>query len=212
MSELLARVRDYFVEVGQPTTATPTPLRRAGSTAPSSLGLVAPPRIATAAGAALALSLARVHSSPCALLCHWGPAPGGAPAARSAARAASALRSRDLAATAVGRLVRVVLDDEPHPASALARAAAVVPGPSVLAVGRPRNKDIDRALAAQDAIAWLPPDEPTESLIAVVAGSLRALGRPVLECTAPSALARRLALAGIGLPSVGGADLMEAVP
>jgi hypothetical protein len=153
-----------------------------------------------------------VHRRPCALLGHWGPVPGGAPAVRSAARAASALRDEDLAAIAVGRLVRVVLDDEPNLASALARAAAIVPGPSVLAVGRPRTKDIDRILAEQDVIAWLPPDDATDSLLAAAARSLEALGRPVVRCTKPHALARRLALAGIGLASASVPEVMEVVP
>jgi len=210
MSELLARVRGYFVEIEEPAVAAPA--QRIRSAVPSTVGLVAPPRLATATGAALALGLARLHRCPYALLCHWGPIAGGAPAAPSAARAASALRGEDLAATAVGRLVRVVLDDEPHPAAALTRAAAIVSVPSVLAIGRPRTKEIDRMLAEQDAIVWLPPDDATESLLTAAARSLESLGRPVVRCTAPHALARRLALSGIGLASPIAAELMEAVP
>jgi hypothetical protein len=207
MSELLARVRGYFVEVDGEALARPHRAR----TPPMSIGLVAPPRIATAAGAALALELARRHRAPCALLCHWGPAAGGAPALRSAARAAAALRAREIEARAVGRLVRVVLDDDSRlVAATLRRAAAVVPGPAVLAIGRPRDDHVDRALRDLDAIAWIPPDEADASLLALVETSLEALGRPVIRCAAPGAVARRLAVAGVRGDACGGNDALPA--
>ncbi|MCW3065718.1 MAG: hypothetical protein JWN32_2890, partial [Solirubrobacterales bacterium] len=181
--------------------------RSAGTAAPYAVGVVAPARLATATGAALALGLARMHDSRCALLCHWGPVPGGAPAGRAAARAAAALRTREIDASAVGRLVRVALDDDTLlAASTIGRAAAVVAGPTVLAVGRPRDEGMDRALAEQDAIAWLPPDGASEALIALVVESLGALGRPVVRFSAAHPVARRLALAGI---AVGAAPALE---
>jgi hypothetical protein len=194
MSELLARVRAYFVEVEDGVPPRP----RRSRTPPDTVALVAPPKVAAAAGAALALELVREHRASCALLCAWEPNAGGAPAVRAAARAGAALRARGIEARAAGRLVRVALDEDTRLAAAtLARAAAVVPGPAVLAVGRPRDEHIDRVLREQDAIGWIAPEGAGESLVAVLESSLAALGRTVVRCNAPSAVGRRLALAGV---------------
>ena len=201
MSEILARVRGYFLEI-EDAAAPARPSVRARGPAPGSLGLVAPPRLAAAAGAALALGVARANGSSCALVCQWAHPPGGAPAVRSAARAAAALRARDVPAAAAGRLVRVELEEDTSlAAGVVARAAAVVPGPVVIAIGRPRDDVIDRVLAEQDAIAWLAPDGMDASLLELAATSLEALGRPVLRYTAPGPLARRVALAGLVPPA-----------
>jgi hypothetical protein len=201
MSEILARVRGYFVEIEDAAVPARPPLSSRGPV-PASVGLVAPPRLAAPAGAALALWLTRASRSSCALLCHWGRLAGGAPAVRSAGRAAAALRARDMPATAAGRLVRVELDEDTSlAAGVVARAAAVVPGPVVIAVGRPRDGGIDRMLTEQDAVAWLAPDGMDGNLLELAAPSLQALGRPVLRCTAPGLLARRVALAGLCPPA-----------
>jgi hypothetical protein len=201
MSELLARVRAYFVEVDD--GAPPRPRR--SRTPLDTVALVAPPKVAAAAGAALALELAREHRASCALLCAWEPIAGGAPPVRAAARAGAALRAREIEARAAGRLVRVELDEDTRlAAGTLARAAAVVPGPAVLAVGRPRDEHIDRALREHDAIGWIAPEGAGESLVALLEASLAALGRPVVRCSAPTALGRRLALAGVrGVTALG---------
>jgi hypothetical protein len=215
MTELLSRVRDYFVEIDE--RGPPAPVLRRRRVAPDAVGLVGPPRLTAATGAALALALARLHGARCAILCRLPEpgagepaavaaasqrAPGGAPAVPAARRAAASLRAHDLAADAAGRLVRVTFADDAPIGATATRVIAAVPGPVVLAVDRPRDDGIDRALAEQDAVAWLMPEGTEPSLIGVGNRSLEALGPPVFSVRPPSALVRRLALSGVASPGL----------
>ncbi|HWI71853.1 MAG TPA: hypothetical protein VNT55_07860, partial [Baekduia sp.] len=116
---VLTRLRDLFLAPG-----AEAPARQVAERAvPATLGVLAAPRDATVAGAALALAAASAHRSRCAVVCRWDGAasiPRAGTAAISARRLAERLANRGLSAAASGRLVTVALPA----ADVAARAAA----------------------------------------------------------------------------------------
>lgn len=164
----------------------------------TSVAVVAAPRHVAQAGAVAALELARSASAPCAVVCVWGA--DLAPAARlvgapAAARLAAGLQRRDIDASASGRLVRVLLADDPAAAvRAIRRAAAVSPVPVVLALGGRRPPELDLLIAEQDVVEVAVADDDV-ALLAV-----HGLGRrapTVTRRAVPPAIAGRLALLGL---------------
>lgn len=200
MSGVLARVRSLFLEA-PPAVSRELPHAVAAPPVVERMAVLGAPAGVMPTGAALALVAARAARARCALLAIWGaPTPGARlPARAGAARAAAALRSRGLEATAGGRLVYLELPAEPiQAAAALARAEAAARAPAVLVVAGPRTDELDRVLVEQDLLVVLGRDDdaPTARL---VAESLAELGRPIVVCpSAPGRLAGALALVGLG--------------
>jgi len=94
---------------------------------------------------------------------------------------------------ASGRLVRLDLPAA-NGGSELARAAAAIDGPAVLAVGVARDEEVDRVLREHDELVLVGDDErPIDRL---AAESLAALGRP-LSVVPPLGRTGVLALAGL---------------
>jgi hypothetical protein len=192
VTDLLARVRDVFLEppaeprVIRQSTPTVRPAERCA--------LLGPSDCLAAEAAHLALSALSGSGAHCALVATWGATGSqlSLPSAPRAASAGAAMRARGIPATTSGRLVRLDLPHEPGDArSALSRAAAVLDGPAVLAVGRGRTDEVDRILAEQDVIVVLEARSTEKAARELALESLRALGPPVVTRT-PAGRARRL--------------------
>lgn len=194
MSGLLSALGGFFLEgreQSEPLVGTQRgPL-------PDTAAVVGAGRAARVAGAALALRLASEAGARCAVVCGWADGrAGGALAVPQALRAAAALRERGIGAKAAGRLVRVALGDDADPAAALFQAGAVVRGPAVLVVDRPRTDAVDAVLARVDLLVLVEPEDG--ALADAAALSLAALGPATARCPAPHGLATSL-LAGAGI-------------
>jgi len=198
-----ARLWELFVAPSDaPRNASHTFVRR-----PPSLAVLGSPREAPAVGAAVALRLARVHRSPCVLLCTWTGAPAepagwAAPAPRAARRLASRLLERDHDARAAGRLVRVALPaDEGRAGADAARVmAAAGEAPAVLVVGGPRGSELESLVREQDHVMVLvAPDAPAGLGEIAVTGLALAAGRASTYEVAPCSVGRALALAGVAV-------------
>ncbi|MDQ6751035.1 MAG: hypothetical protein M3Z33_09825 [Actinomycetota bacterium] len=202
MNELLTRLSALFV--------TPAPQARpvtCSMPAPS-VALLCSPADALAAGALLALDLARTHQVGTALLCLWRageravPA-WSAPALRGPRRALAALTAHDLEAEAGGRLVRLRLPEEPEAAFAVAtRAAAVCAIPAVSALAGPRTPALDQLLIAQDLVVVAHRPDADPALPELACRGLTSLRVPTIACpVAPGARGRAFAAAGIATPA-----------
>jgi len=203
MSELLGRVRDFYLAPAAPAAHAARTLVLAPAPAAAVLGR---PRDAHALAGALAVSLARAGGWPCAVVGLWRgsePPAIATPARPAARRVAARLRDHDLEAQPSGRLVLCTLPQDAAQAVAAAeRAAGSVRGPVVLALAGPRDEQTDVLLRVQDVIvlASRPGDDP--ELAAMARESLGALAAPVVGCqAAPGALARAIALAGLSAPA-----------
>lgn len=158
-----------------------------------------------AAGAAVALALARRCRRPCALLCGSVPdsvAPGAlrAPGTPAAARAAAVLRGRGQPAAASGRLVRVTLPAGPEAAAPAAiRALNAARAPAVIAVPTPRTPAVDRLLGVQDAVLLATAPSTGEGMALLAVTALSELRVPVATFASPvDRLSRARARAGLG--------------
>jgi hypothetical protein len=190
--------------------ARPRRLREASAAvglAPS-LGVLATARDLPAVAVAAGFVVAR--RSPAALVCLHAPgdevpAPAlRAPTRAAAARLATSLRARGLAADARGRvaLVELAREDE-DPAGAAARAlAAAGPLPNVLALAA-RDPDLDVLLAAQDAVlVVLPPSADPPLVELAVSSAARIAPRATSIALNLDPASRALALAGLRAPAV----------
>ncbi len=204
MPELLARISSVFVEPAPRQARRRAPVPRLVP----EVALLCPPEDAAALGSAVALSLARRAKAPIALLLLWrpgwpSPAPAlGAPAGRRSRALVASLRSRELRASASGRLVRVELPDDPEAAVAAAgRATAATDAPAAFACGGPRADALDEHLRDQDLVL-LAAAEPDAPLAELALERIADLGPPVaaIKATLPP-LSRALALAGLTPPT-----------
>jgi hypothetical protein len=175
--------------------------RDAGRAPAPSLGVLAPARELPAVALAVAVAIARGRHA--ALVCLPGRAAASPrlPARPAAARLASSLRARGLAAEARGRLALAGLPDDPAElASAAARALAAGGAlPTVLAVAR-RTEAVDALLGARDAIvvALAPSADPALADLAL-AGATALAPSAALPLTLDP-IQRALALAGAWSP------------
>lgn len=193
MSTAAARIRGFFFEPPSMQSATPAQ------------DLVLADRVAVlgranaveGVAAALALRSMGDLGARCALLARW-QVRGRAwrmPPTRAAARAAGVLRDRGLPGVASGRLVRLDLSPEASVAgSELARAAAVVDGPAVLATRAARDEAVDRVLLEHDELVLVGDKEVLMDRLA--ANSLAELGLP-LRIVPPLGRGGFLALTGL---------------
>lgn len=203
MSELLGRVRDFYVAPAEPA---PPAARTRVLAPPPAAAVLGPLRAAPVLAGALAISLTRAGGWPCAVVGLWRagePAAISAPARPAARRTAARLREHGLKAQPSGRLVVCILPDDAAQAVAAAeRVAGSVRGPMAVALAGPRDEQIDVLLRVQDVIvlASRPGDDPELAVIA--RESLSALATPVVGCqVAPGPLARAVALAGVSAPA-----------
>jgi hypothetical protein len=214
VNEVLARVRSVFVAPAAPawpvTRPAPTP----------NVALLCPPADALAAGALLALALARARGAAAGLLCLWRAGERGVPAwtvpaFRAPRQLVAALGVHGLDAEAGGRLVRVCLPEEPEAAFALAtRAASVAAVPAVVALAGPRTPALDRLLIAQDLVVVAHRPEADSALAELACQGLAELSVPSIACPVAAGLrGRALAAAGVavGAGSALFAPALEAV-
>jgi hypothetical protein len=201
-------VRSLFVADARPA-ARPSPHPTSPAVGRTAV-LLAPSGEAGALGALLALALARRARAATAVLLAWR-APirsASAPAGLSAGRAARSFATHELAASATGRLVRVVLADAEEAAirdATRAVAAAPATAPVVIALGGPRSDAFDELLAGADVVVvWGAGEEDPRSEIAL-AGAARVARRAVLWPGRAGVARRRLAAAG--LPAPGGSPV-----
>lgn len=208
MSQLLGRVSSFFVE---PAPAGPRRAAVAPPEAPS-VAVLCRPGDASALGCAVAIRLARRTRSPVSVAGLWLPgdprrAARRAPASRVAARLATSLRARDVAAEETGRVVRARLPVDHEAAIATAeRIYAATDAPVVLVIAGPRTHAIDAMLARQDAllVAAAPAGADPEPVAALAARRLAELGPPVQTLSpALPPFTRALAAAGLAAPALG---------
>jgi hypothetical protein len=183
--------------------------RPAIAASPPTITVFADPSDVAPLAIAVALLAAAAHRSPCALVVLRGarraPAPGmfAAPAAR---RLAASLESRGIECIAAGRVVLVapaggegatVVACAERALAAAAGAGAV----AVAALGAPRERDLDRVVAACDlGLALLRPGQ--EPLLDLAVDGLAAVGVPATGAVAPvSAAARLVAARGLVVPA-----------
>lgn len=215
MTDVLARLKEVFVEPAAPVAASAGTVRREVAPplpTPSSVqaALLAPTAALPAASGALALALAGAVGAGAALACTWagGPCRITVPATRSARRLAARLTGRDLAATATGRLVRLDLPDDPGEAAATAAratpAALAAGAPSVVALGGPRSPAVDVLLDAADLVVVAVPAEAPEALVRAGVRSLDTGPAPVVVWSLEAGTVERaLSTAGVAAgPSV----------
>ena len=196
-------VRELFV--AEPATAAvrrpaePRPAPATGRTAV----LLAASADAGPLGALLALSLARRPRSAVALLLGWH-APtrlAGPPGTPAAARTVRTLTAHGAAASASGRLVRVVLpDDEAQAVATTTRtvSAAPVAAPVVIALGGPRGDGFEDVVAGADLVVVAGPADDARTTMAL-AGVAPIARRTVHWSAPPTPARRRLAAAGIAV-------------
>ncbi len=192
--------RSRFADRLPPATTVPI------ATDAGQVTVVCAARDATLAGAAVGLALAERRAARCAVVLEWTAGLDrrfvAAPATRSARRAAVALASGGLAATASGRLVRVTL---PAAESAIAVAttavlAAVPDTPTVLTVAGPRGEEADVVIAAGDAALLVTRPEADQVLVALALAELAALSKAVAAVELVAApVAALLARSGLRL-------------
>ena len=188
--------------------------------APAEMPAFAPPRPrATVAGVlaaeadllvtagAVAASLRRDARAGAVLVCAWRghdapPLAAPAPAAPSAARLASKLSSRGLAARACGLVCVVELPAAPDDAIAAFRAAvAAAEGPAVLALAR-RDEALDPLLAEADRLVLGVADDADPALAELAFERLAHLGPPAQCAQLPrGVLARQAARLGLSTPA-----------
>jgi hypothetical protein len=172
------------------------------------VAVLAPPAAVAALGAAVALLLARRLRAGAALVVVWAPgrpspARGAAVVRPAARRLAGALDGRGLEASAGGRLVTVVVPDDPTQAAAAAtRALAAAQGrPAVLALGG-RAATFDALLASQDRVLLVPPPDADSALAGLALAGLADVGGRARTCTAqPTPLARAVVATGLAVPA-----------
>ncbi|MCW2954238.1 MAG: hypothetical protein JWQ48_3408, partial [Conexibacter sp.] len=151
-------------------------------------------------------------------------APAAVTVAPAARRAAARLRERGHEASARGRLVWVAdrraahargsRDEDPAGSAGaacaeLARAAASVGAPSVLALPLRRCAALDRVLAWHDGIVVVREPDATDGLTGLVTTSLAALGLPVALVDAPGRVAAAVAMLGLTAPPFAVAAVAE---
>lgn len=191
-------------------SAAPTHARSsaaAQAAAPEVAVLASADRVA-ALGAATVLLLMRIRRLGVGVVVVWAPgvAPSSAasaPASRPARRLASVVDGRGLEARACGRLVTVVLPDDPVQAAAsAARAVAVSQGnPVVLALGG-RAAPFDALLGAQDRVVVVAPSGADPRVTELALAGLGDVARHARACTAdPSAAVRTVLAAGVAVPA-----------
>lgn len=201
---VLGRLRELFLDAdGRPAPAQPAAhvAERAG---PATLGVLAAPADAAAAGAALGLAAASGRRAPCALVCRWtaetvnGASSGWMPAVGAARRLASRLSSRGLTADARGRLVTVLLPGPESEARAAAERAVAAAGdtPAILVIAGPRPVAFDALLAELDRLVVAAPADAPRGLEDLAVDAASRLGRAtgVLRLPRSAVLARRIAV------------------
>jgi hypothetical protein len=201
----LARLRELFLDPDGRAVAARPAVQVAERAVPATLGLLAAPADAAAAGAALGLAAAAGRRAPCVLVCRWTGERTGAsasaasrPAVGAARRLATRLASRGLVADARGRLVTVLLPPAEAEARAAAERAVAAAGetPTVLVVAGPRPAVFDALLAELDRLVVIaPPDAPAGlEQLAVDAAARLGRGTGVLRLPRSAVMARRIAV------------------
>lgn len=198
MTGVLDRLAGWLVDPA-PETA-PAPVGRA--VAPPSVALLAGPRDVRALGAALALRLTRGVAAIGVWTGEEPPvaAPVDGPALPAARRLARALRARELAAMASGRLVFASLPGPAEPSAVAARRleATAEPLPTVLALAGPREAAWDAVLAERDAVLVHAADGGLAELAIERLAEQGVRAAPLR--TVPGSAARALARVGLALP------------
>jgi len=217
VNQVLARVRDVFVEVPAPGAAAPPRVARTPPPAPQ-VAVLGRGEEAVAVGSAAALALAAACRSRCALLCVWPPGPGALPALRAPAfpaarRLSRGLAARGLEAHAAGRLARLVLPSEPAEAATTATAARVAArGPGVVALSSARPRALDRLLEQMDVLLVGAGEGTDLSLSALALAGTESLRPPAVACvSALSPVPWALAVAGLMAAGAMAAGVAEAV-
>ncbi len=187
-------------------TPSDRPVVDDGRVAPpaATVGVLARPADAWAAGGAVALRLLGQARAPVAVVCVWGAGAGPAalaPATPAARRLAGRLGERGHDARATGRLVLVALAGEVGPACAEATRVAVAAGeaPAVVVLAGARTGRVDALLGEQDRVivAAAGPDDTIADL-AVASLAVGAVPVRVAPLAGP-APARALAATGVAL-------------
>jgi len=217
VNEVLARLRDVFVELPPPGAAAPPRVARTPQPAPQA-AVLGRGEEAVAVGSAAALALAASFGARCALLCVWPPRPGALPALRvpafpAARRLSRGLAARGLDAHAAGRLARLALPAQPAEAATAATAAlaaARVPGVVALTAARPRSLDL---LLEEMDVLLVGAGEGTDLALSTLAlAATETLRPPAVACTpALSPVPRLLAAAGLMAAGGMGAGVAEAL-
>lgn len=212
MSDLLSRAASYFIAPTKPAAD-----EAAGPPCFAPRAVV----LGKAAGslpvaAALANELRSRARARCGLLAVWDPGgrpPRPGPAVPAARRLAEKLEARGLPAGPRGRLAWLALPADPgQAAAAIARAAAAVDVPTVVAAAGPRCGAVDDLLDDQDLIVVVPPARGSETVAELALASLGARRAPAVPCPPlPQGATRLLALAGLGRLRAGGDAVRTAV-
>jgi len=173
---------------------------------PATLGVLASPAQAGAAGAALGLAAAAAARTPCALVCRWTGAepddePSSALAVRAARRLAGRLSARGLAAASRGRLVTVDLPASASLARAAVERATAAAGdvPTVLVIAGPRSSAFDPLLADLDRLVVVPPPDAPPGLEHLAIDAAARLGRATSLLRVPSSAATHRVTIASGL-------------
>ena len=186
MTALLDAVARVFVAPS--SQARPEPVAVASSSA-AVCGRQAEPL-----ACALALAL---RARGAAVVCTWAApaAPATAPPTTAARRLAASMQSRNLSATASGRLVLVRLDDDPRVAASEAGRASAAAGdvPVVTAICGPREPAFDDLLTGQSVTVVAAGDGPEELVRLAVA----TLGSTAVAAPALGTLASWMARSGM---------------
>jgi hypothetical protein len=167
--------------------------------------VVGTPQDAPPLAAALALTLRAADHAPAALVAVWRPAEDGERVMRGAAtpgaaRLATRLGRRDLAAAARGRLAWLSLPVEPATAeTAVRRAAATVDGPVVTALSGPRPPELEPLIDEHDLVVIAADPATTLADAALAALAERCVSAIACRPLARG-LPRALALAGLAAP------------
>jgi len=202
MTAVLDRLRSLFLA---PTGAAGPAVQVAERVAPRTLGVLCTPADAAAAGAVVALAVARAAREPVAVVCSWppvaaqdGPARDPVFARGPARRLAARLRGRGLETATRGRLVLVALPAEGGAARAAAERAAAAAGdaPVVVVVAGPRAPELDPLLGAQDRLVVVPGAGAVDGLEAVALVEAARLGRAAGVLRLPATGSARVALGG----------------
>lgn len=203
MTSLLARAAGFFVAPAKPATFAPPRPRAAVA------GVLADEAVLMIAAGSVAAALRRDVRAATALICAWRghdepPLPAPAPRARSAARVASKLARRGLAARACGAMCVVELPADAEAATAaFSDAAAAAEAPVVLTLAR-RDPAMDALLAEADRLVLALAEDADPALAELAVAALGALGPPTERITLPSGLlarqAARLGLAASAAP------------
>jgi hypothetical protein len=190
VTALLESIARVFVAPSAGTRAKPVSVAAAPSVAVCGAG---------AEPLACALALLLCGRGP-AVVATWGATGrrSGGPATIGARRLAASMVARGLIAHAAGRLVVVVLNDEPGPAAAEAARAGAAAGdaPVVLALCAPRDGAFDELLAAQDLAVVAARDAP-EALVRLAVAAFDAVGRAAVPATVLTATSAWAARAGL---------------